>query len=102
MPANPEIYFIANRRSPFRFFNSALGILSEVDLKEVLQTIKDQPPRLVFYRSKDKYNTKYGDEVMSYVREHYRLLEKISGFDIYIYQDNKSSRNRKTGLDVFS
>jgi hypothetical protein len=102
MPANPEIYFIAKRRSPFRFFNSALGILSEADLAEVLQTIKDRPPRLVFYRPEDKYNTRYGDQVISYVREHYRLLENVGGFEIYIYRESSSIRIRENEPGVFS
>lgn len=91
MPVNPEIYFLTGRRSPFRFFNSALGILGEAELIEVLQTIRDRPPRLVFYRPVDKYNTQYGDEVMAYVRQHYRLLETLGGFEIYRYQENRSS-----------
>ena len=88
MPVNPEIYFLTSRRSPFRFFNSALGIRSEADLIEVLQTIKDRPPQLVFYRPVDKYNTQYSDEVIAYVRQHYELLETLSGFEIYRYQEN--------------
>ncbi len=91
MPVNPEIYFLTGRRSPFRFFNSALGILGEAELIEVLQTIRDRPPRLVFYRPVDKYNTQYGDEVMAYVRQHYGLLETLGGFEIYRYQENRSS-----------
>ena len=91
IPVNPEIYFLTRRRSPFRFFNSALGILGEAELIEVLQTIRDRPPRLVFYRPVDKYNTQYGDEVMAYVRQHYGLLETLGGFEIYRYQENRSS-----------
>ena len=88
LPVNPEIYFLTNRRSPFRFYNSALGILDESDLNAVMQTMKNRPPRLVFHRPVDKYNTKYGSQVMAHVRQHYELLETLSGFEIYRYRNS--------------
>jgi hypothetical protein len=88
LPVNPEIYFLTSRRSPFRFYNSALGILDESDLNAVMQTMKNRPPRLVFHRPGDKYNTKYGSQVMAHVRQHYELLETLSGFEIYRYRNS--------------
>ncbi len=88
LPVNPEIYFLTSRRSPFRFYNSALGILDESDLNAVMQTMKNRPPRLVFHRPVDKYNTKYGSQVMAHVRQHYELLETLSGFEIYRYRNS--------------
>jgi hypothetical protein len=83
LPANSEIYFLTNRHGPFRFFNSAHGILDKADLKAALKTMKDQPPRLVFHRPADKYNTKLSDEIMAYVRQHYEHVETRGGFEIY-------------------
>ncbi|NQU68933.1 MAG: hypothetical protein HQ514_00200 [Rhodospirillales bacterium] len=83
MPANSEIYFLTNRHSPFRFFNSAHGILDKADLKAALKTMKERPPRLVFHRPADKYNTKLSDEIMTYVRQHYEHVETRGGFEIY-------------------
>ncbi len=89
LPVNPEIYFLTNRRNPFRFFNSALGILDKATLDDVLRTMKERPPQLVFYRAADKYNTELGNELMAYVRTHYRHLESFDGFDIYRFPSRK-------------
>ncbi|NKB56447.1 MAG: hypothetical protein GKS00_08935 [Alphaproteobacteria bacterium] len=88
IPVNPEIYFITERRSPFRFFSSALGIQTEAELTHVLKTMRNRPPQLVFHRPGDKYNTKSGDAVMAYVREHYTTLKSHGGFNIYRYREN--------------
>lgn len=88
IPVNPEIYFITKRRSPFRFFSSALGLNSKADLADAMQIMKERPPKLVFHRPKDKYNTALSDAVMAYVRKHYAPLESQGGFDIYRYEGN--------------
>jgi hypothetical protein len=87
IPVNPEIYFITNRRNPFRFFSFALGVHNEAELSAVLQTIRNEPPQLVFHQPTDKYNTQSSDVVMAYVRENYSLLETLGGFKIYRYRN---------------
>ena len=50
--------------------------------------MKERPPKLVFHRPKDKYNTALSDAVMAYVRQHYAPLDSQSGFNIYRYEGN--------------
>ncbi|MEM7170598.1 MAG: hypothetical protein AAF530_10540 [Pseudomonadota bacterium] len=83
IPANPEIYFITGRKAPVRFFNSAIGIVDNQELKGIIGTLKTNSPRLVFYRPDDKYNTPFGDQVMSFVRTRYELIDTFSGFEVY-------------------
>ncbi len=83
IPFNPELYFLTRRKNPFRFCNSALGIQNDDDLKRVMEKLKSQPPKLVFYRSDNKYNTPLSSEVMKFVKNRYKLLETLSGFEVY-------------------
>jgi hypothetical protein len=83
LPFNPELYFITGRRNPFRFYNSALGIRSEDDLAAAIATLTRTPPRLVFYRPDDKYNTAASLALIDHVRQRYELLGSRGGFEIY-------------------
>ncbi|MCF8473165.1 MAG: glycosyltransferase family 39 protein [Emcibacter sp.] len=82
-PSNPEIYFIAQKQNPFRFFNMAFGILSEEQYEDVLSSLKNNPPRLVFYTPSDKYNTPYTQDIARYIGAHYDLIDKRDGIEIY-------------------
>lgn len=86
IPFSPELYFLTRRRNPFRFFNTALGIIDQQGLSGALETLTSQPPKLVFYRPQDKYNTHYSLEMMRFVRQHYELLQRTGGFEIYRYR----------------
>lgn len=88
LPTNAELYFLANRRNPFRFYNSALGIRTESDFQQVRETIITRPPKLVLYSADDKYNTDYSREVMRVVQERYDFLGETSGFAVYRSRQN--------------
>jgi hypothetical protein len=83
LPFNPELYFVTGRRNPFRFYNSAIGIRTDAELQRTLQQLHAQPPRLVFYRPDDKYNTAASRTLIDHVRRHYELSESYGGFEIY-------------------
>ena len=85
IPQNPEIYFLAERRNPFQFFNSALGIRNQAELESVLNVLETTPPKLVLYWPGDKYNTAYSKEIMNHVRARYEHLQTEYGFEIYRY-----------------
>jgi hypothetical protein len=88
LPTNAELYFLSGRRNPFRFYNTALGIRTESDLRQVKETIVARPPKLVLYRQDDKYNTDYSREVMQLVEERYHFLGQTSGFSVYRVRQN--------------
>jgi hypothetical protein len=83
LPSSAELYFLSERRNPFRFYNSALGVKNEEELRKVQATIVNHPPKLVLYQADDKYNTAYSRRIMSLIKERYTFLGKTSGFEIY-------------------
>jgi hypothetical protein len=83
LPNDAELYFLAERRNPFRFYNSALGIRSAAELARVIDELTAHPPRLVLFRPADKYNTDASRQVMDVVRSRYDRLQTIEGLEIY-------------------
>jgi hypothetical protein len=86
LPADPELYFLAGRRNPTRFFNAAIGIPDDAALQAVIATLKRDPPRLVFFRPDDKYNTPRLSRLMDFVRAGYERLPPIGAFEIYRFR----------------
>jgi hypothetical protein len=83
LPNDAELYFLANRRNPFRFYNSALGMRTDDDLRHVMTEMRAHPPRLVIFRPDDKYNNAASARVMSLVKSEYVLIDTIDGRDLY-------------------
>jgi hypothetical protein len=88
-PSNSELYFLGGRRNPARFFNSGIGVTNEIELQRLLATLSSSPPKLVFYQSRDKYNTAASRKIMDYVSKNYVLLETHRGFEIYKYSGDQ-------------
>jgi hypothetical protein len=84
VPSNAELYFLAQRRNVFRFYNTALGVRSDADLAAVEQTLHDHPPQLVTFNRDDKYNTPRSWQIMTIVRQRYALLGRFGPFDVYL------------------
>jgi len=83
VPSNAELYFLAGRPNPFRFFNFALGVPDRAAADAVVERLRRRPPRLVFYNPQDKYNTPLSREVMETVAASYELLGARGPFRIY-------------------
>ena len=90
LPMNPELYFLADRRNPFDFFSTALGVRDDVRLGEVLAQIAQAPPRLVLYRRDDKYNTASSQAIMDQVARQYVALGTVGGFEVYRFEGRLS------------
>jgi hypothetical protein len=82
-PDNAELYFLAERPNPFKFFNTALGIRSDRDLESVLAALKCRPPKLVFYDPDDKYNTPFSRRIAAAIRATYDSLPPLPPFEVY-------------------
>lgn len=83
LPNQPEVYFLSGRRNPFRFFNTALGITGDNDLRRAEAALEERPPRLVIYNPTDKYGTIYSQRLMQTIRTRYTSLPAIGAFEIY-------------------
>ena len=93
LPTNAELYFLAKRANPFRFYNTALGIRSSVELDSVLHVLKCHPPKLVLYDPKDKYNTSASLRIAQIVRATYERLPPLPPFEVF----RRRSRNPPEG-----
>ncbi|MBI4430181.1 MAG: hypothetical protein HY587_00520 [Candidatus Omnitrophica bacterium] len=85
-PNNAEVYFLSERKNPFRFYNTALGLLRPADTEKALEYLASHPPKLIVYHEGDNYETTLAKPVVEYVRDHYELIETISFFQIYRYR----------------
>jgi len=83
IPSRAELYFLSGRRNPFWFYNSALGVTTERELEAVLAGLERDPPGLVFYDRRDKYNTPASRAIMERVAATYEPLPGVGPFEIY-------------------
>jgi hypothetical protein len=83
LPSDAELYFLADRRNPFRFYNTALGVRSSGQLDAALLTLKCHPPKLVFYRAIDKYNTVASERMISLIHKSYESLTPLPPFEVF-------------------
>jgi hypothetical protein len=83
LPNKPEFYFLAERRNPFRLWNTAIGVRNEMEAAVVMNVLRQQPPRIVVIDPEDRNNSSYSNEMIAYVRSTYRLVKTVSNFEIY-------------------
>jgi hypothetical protein len=82
LPNDAELYVLADRRNPTRFYNSAM-IRSDADREALLRLFNESPPRLVLFRPGDKYMTRLVRDLMTQVKGRATLLTTIDGLEIY-------------------
>ena len=83
IPSDAELYFLADRVNPFRFYNTALGVRSSEDVAAVLDALEHRPPAVVTYRPADKYNTEASRRIMAAVLTRYERFNTIDGVELY-------------------
>src|SRR5688572_7705621 len=83
LPYNSELYFLAERRNPFRFWNTAVGIRPGYEEQHVMDVLRNTPPRVVVIAPRDRNNTRTSEAIIAYVREHYSLVQTIGSFEVY-------------------
>jgi hypothetical protein len=82
-PSDAQLYFLADRRNPFRFYNSAMGVLDAAGVEHTLAIIWREAPRIITFRPSDKYNGATTQAVMARVRNSYELVSTIDGVEVY-------------------
>jgi hypothetical protein len=90
LPSNAELYFLARRANPFKFFNTALGIRSEADLDSTLLALTCHPPRLILYNREDKYNTPASVRIAAFVMQSYEELPPVAPFQVFQPRNGES------------
>lgn len=82
-PSDPEIYFLSDRKNPFRFTFTPAALQSPKDLEEVLKQFQAHPPKMVIYNPEDKYNTPLALQLLEEIKKSYSLKKTIRPFEIY-------------------
>ncbi len=80
---NPEFYFLAERRNPFRFWNTAVGVRNAEESLAVMRLLVSEPPRVIVIDSKDRNNTSHSESMIEHVRSTYTLVKTVLNFEIY-------------------
>jgi hypothetical protein len=83
LPNSSELYFLAERRNPTRFYNSTMGLLNSADVRALLSVMQERPPRIVVFRPDDKFNTAESRDLMAYVASTHVLIDTIDGAEVY-------------------
>jgi hypothetical protein len=83
IPNNSELYFLAQRKNPFRFWNSAVGVRDEKEAMQVVESVKRAPPRIITFVPSDKFNTPFSSLIIAWVRQHYTLVKTVADFEVY-------------------
>ena len=82
-PNNPEIYFLADRPNPFRFYYLPSGVPNEKEGHAFIQSLKKSPPTLIVFNSGDIHNTDVSVQIAEYVREAYLPIKQIGEFEMF-------------------
>lgn len=82
IPNDAELYFLAGRRNPVRFYNSAM-IQLDADADALRRLLDESPPRLVLFRPDDKYMTSPIRDMMKRIKDRATLLTTIDGLEVY-------------------
>ena len=91
VPNNSELYFMTERRNPFRFFSTDHGVLSETEVQGVIQRLERLRPRIITFSQGDTRNTTHSLAIMEHVRAHSTLLSKDNWFEVYLYGAQNST-----------
>ncbi len=84
LPYNNEVYFLSNRRNATGVIYLQDDLQDWTDVKQMLRVLKERPPKLIvdMYEHVTRHNAKT-DELLAYVKENYKSVERVGLFDIY-------------------
>ena len=75
---------MSERRNPFRFHNTALGVRTDEDVAMVERTLRDDTLRLVRSTATTSTTRRARCALMEAVRTRYALLGGFDSFDVYV------------------
>ncbi len=97
IPNNAELYFMTDRRNPFRFFSTDHGVISQTEVQNTIQRLERLRPRIITFSPDDTRNTPHSLAIMEHVRKHSQLLSKDLFFEVYLY-DAQNQRTKKEAI----
>ncbi len=100
VPNNPELYFMTERRNPFRFASTDHGVLNEIEVHQVIQTLEQLRPRIITFSPGSQRNTTQSLAIMEHVRTHSQLLSQDPFFEVYLYGEESRSTKKSESAQV--
>jgi len=82
-PNSPEIYFLADRPNPYRFYYLQLDVMNVNEGRAFIQSLKEATPALIIFNSSDINNTEVSFLIAKHVQENYFPIKKIGEFEIF-------------------
>ncbi len=83
IPNNAEVYFLADRKNPFRFFNSTISLATDQEIKVGSEEIEAKRPILVVHNTESFYNSPSTARILAALQPRYRLIKRVDRFDVY-------------------
>jgi hypothetical protein len=99
-PSDAQLYFLSDRRNPFRFYNAAIGVQSAADVAETVAIIQREAPRILTFRPEDKYSREGTRAVLARVRPQYEHVATITGVEVYRLRGTSGVRHPTSGASV--
>jgi hypothetical protein len=83
LPVHPELYYLTGRRNPTPFYNAALALRDEADVKALEAQFERSAPKLVFFNPTNHYTTPPCRALMDWVARHYEAVGTFGVFETY-------------------
>jgi hypothetical protein len=97
-PSDAQLYFLSNRRNPFRFYNSAIGVRSQQDVDQTVEIIRRVAPRIMTFRPGDKYATAATRTIVARVRPRYDHIATVDGIEVYRLKGSDAQHPALSGV----
>ena len=83
LPLDPQLYFMTGRRPPVPFYQTALALRTETDVKDAAKAVLNAGPMFVVHRRVDKYNDPLTLDLLSRIQAAADAPRRIGPFDLY-------------------
>ncbi len=100
VPNNAELYFMTERRNPFRFASTDHGVLNETEVQHVIKTLERLRPRIITFSPSSQRNTTHSLAIMQHVRQHSQLLLQDAFFEVYRYGEKNPTTKKNERAQV--
>ena len=83
-PYHPEWYFLAARKNPTPYTLPGVAVASPEALAACHQALQKEPPKLILYHSRDKYNTTFTRQLRSLLEAEYEIIHQEQGYEFLL------------------
>ncbi len=95
VPNGIELNFLADRPYPMAYLNCPLQVVDDRDLEYWLAEFQRHPPALIVDRAGDKYDSRRCRVLTNTVRDAYRLVGTVDGYEVLALIDGSDGYDRR-------